>query len=86
MSTILLLIQYIPQIINIVKKIKAMSDDGLSKQEIERALNKIELAFDDISDDNALASELDDQWMRNTEQEGKVPPPLPTDTTTKSEA
>lgn len=83
MNTVILILQFLPQVINIIKKIKAMSDDGLSKQEIENALNKIELAFNDIQNDDDLADSLNDQWVSSVE-EGSVPPKIPENKGTES--
>lgn len=84
MNTITIILQYLPQVINLIKKIKMMADDGLSKKEIENVLNKMELAFENISDDDQLAAELDDQWVRNSGPEA-VHPPLPGGKSSKHE-
>lgn len=85
MNTFIMIIQFLPQIINIIKKMKAMVDDGLTKEEVQDALNKMEMAFNNIADDTALASELDDQWVRNNETQESVHTEVSGNNSTKAE-
>lgn len=49
-----------------------MVDDGLTEAEIKNALQKIELAFENIQSDDALGTELSNQFVRPNETETKA--------------